>query len=122
MSRRCYREAAYGVGATRWEVFRYVLMPYAKRGLLGGSMLGLGRALGETMAVTFVIGNAHRIAMSLLHPAPPFRPACQRIHRSGRQPLICQSVGARADSVRHHLRRAGRGTLLLSSGKAEGYL
>lgn len=62
------REAAYGVGATRWEVFRYVLMPYASRGLLGGSMLGLGRALGETMAVTFVIGNAHRIAMSLLAP------------------------------------------------------
>jgi phosphate transport system permease protein len=62
------REAAYAVGATRWEVFRHVLMPYAARGLLGGSMLGLGRALGETMAVTFVIGNAHRIASSLLAP------------------------------------------------------
>jgi phosphate transport system permease protein len=62
------REAAYGVGATRWEVFRHVLIPYASRGLLGGVMLGLGRALGETMAVTFVIGNAHRIATSLLAP------------------------------------------------------
>jgi phosphate transport system permease protein len=62
------REAAYGVGATRWEVFRYVLMPYASRGLLGGAMLGLGRALGETMAVTFVIGNAHHIALSLIAP------------------------------------------------------
>lgn len=62
------REAAYGVGATRWEVFRYVLMPYAARGMLGGVMLGLGRALGETMAVTFVIGNAHRLATSLLAP------------------------------------------------------
>ncbi len=63
------REAAYGVGATRWEVYRYVLMPYASKGLMGGVMLGLGRALGETMAVTFVIGNAHRISMSLLAPA-----------------------------------------------------
>ena len=63
------REAAYGVGATRWEVFRYVLVPYASKGLMGGIMLGLGRALGETMAVTFVIGNAHRIAASLLAPA-----------------------------------------------------
>ncbi len=62
------REAAYAVGATRWEVFRHVLMPYASRGLMGGAMLGLGRALGETMAVNFVIGNAHRIAASLLAP------------------------------------------------------
>ncbi len=62
------REAAYGVGATRWEVFRRVLMPYASRGLLGGVMLGLGRALGETMAVTFVIGNAHHISASLFAP------------------------------------------------------
>ena len=59
------REAAFGVGATRWEVFRRVLIPYASKGLLGGVMLGLGRALGETMAVTFVIGNSHRLAVSL---------------------------------------------------------
>jgi len=62
------REAAYGVGATTWEVARYVLIPYCRRGLIGGVMLGLGRALGETMAVTFVIGNAHRISASLLQP------------------------------------------------------
>jgi phosphate transport system permease protein len=62
------REAAFGVGATRWEVFRRVLVPYASRGLLGGVMLGLGRALGETMAVTFVIGNAHHLAASLFAP------------------------------------------------------
>jgi phosphate transport system permease protein len=62
------REAAFGVGATRWEVFRRVLIPYAARGLMGGVMLGLGRALGETMAVTFVIGNAHHLAASLLAP------------------------------------------------------
>ncbi|MDA8231650.1 MAG: phosphate ABC transporter permease subunit PstC [Magnetospirillum sp.] len=62
------REAAYGVGATTWEVARHVLIPHARRGLIGGVMLGLGRALGETMAVTFVIGNAHRLSASLLHP------------------------------------------------------
>ncbi|WP_372013163.1 phosphate ABC transporter permease subunit PstC [Tistrella mobilis] len=62
------REAAYGVGATTWEVSRRVLIPHARRGLIGGVMLGLGRALGETMAVTFVIGNAHRIHASLLQP------------------------------------------------------
>ncbi len=62
------REAAYGLGATKWEVARYVLVPHARRGLLGGVMLGLGRALGETMAVTFVIGNSHRIVASLLQP------------------------------------------------------
>lgn len=62
------REAAYGLGATKWEVARHVLVPHARRGLIGGMMLGLGRALGETMAVTFVIGNAHRISPSLLHP------------------------------------------------------
>ena len=62
------REAAYGLGATKWEVARHVLIPHARRGLIGGLMLGLGRALGETMAVTFVIGNAHRVSASLLHP------------------------------------------------------
>ncbi len=62
------KEAAYGVGCTTWEVVRYVVLPYARVGVIGGVMLGLGRALGETMAVTFVIGNAHRISASLLAP------------------------------------------------------
>jgi phosphate transport system permease protein len=62
------KEAAYGVGATTWEVVRNVVLPYARVGVIGGFMLGLGRALGETMAVTFVIGNAHRISPSLLAP------------------------------------------------------
>ncbi len=62
------KEAAYGVGCTTWEVFRYVVLPYARVGVLGGCMLGLGRALGETMAVTFVIGNAHKISASILQP------------------------------------------------------
>src|SRR5215472_7287550 len=62
------KEAAYGLGCTTWEVARYVVLPYTRVGVLGGVMLGLGRALGETMAVTFVIGNAHRISSSLLAP------------------------------------------------------
>jgi phosphate transport system permease protein len=62
------KEAAYGLGCTTWEVARYVVLPYTRVGVIGGVMLGLGRALGETMAVTFVIGNAHRISGSLLAP------------------------------------------------------
>jgi phosphate transport system permease protein len=62
------KEAAYGIGCTTWEVVRYVVLPYARVGVIGGIMLGLGRALGETMAVTFVIGNAHRISSSILAP------------------------------------------------------
>jgi phosphate transport system permease protein len=59
------KESAYGLGATTWEVMRHVVLPYTRAGVAGGIMLGLGRALGETMAVTFVIGNSHRISSSL---------------------------------------------------------
>ena len=62
------RESAYGLGATTWEVIWKVVLPYSRTGVVGGIMLGLGRALGETMAVTFVIGNAHRVSTSLLAP------------------------------------------------------
>ncbi len=62
------KESAYGLGCTTWEVVRKVVLPYTQTGVIGGVMLGLGRALGETMAVTFVIGNAHRISASLLAP------------------------------------------------------
>jgi phosphate transport system permease protein len=62
------KEAAYGLGCTTWEVVRNIVLPYARVGVIGGVMLGLGRALGETMAVTFVIGNAHRISASVLAP------------------------------------------------------
>src|SRR6185436_45931 len=62
------KEAAYGMGATTWEVFRNVVLPYARVGVIGGVMLGLGRALGETMAVTFVIGNAHKVSASIIAP------------------------------------------------------
>jgi len=62
------KESAYGLGATTWEVVRNVVLPYTKTGVVGGIMLGLGRALGETMAVTFVIGNAYDAIESLFHP------------------------------------------------------
>jgi phosphate transport system permease protein len=62
------KESGYGLGATKWEVIWNVVVPYSRAGIVGGIMLGLGRALGETMAVTFVIGNAHRISSSLLAP------------------------------------------------------
>ncbi len=62
------KESGYGLGATTWEVIWQVVVPYSRTGMIGGIMLGLGRALGETMAVTFVIGNAHRISSSLLAP------------------------------------------------------
>jgi phosphate transport system permease protein len=62
------KESAYGLGCTRWEVVRSVVLPYTKVGVVGGVMLGLGRALGETMAVTFVIGNAHHLSWSLFAP------------------------------------------------------
>jgi phosphate transport system permease protein len=60
-----YKESAYGVGCTTWEVMRSIVLPYTRVSVVGGIMLGLGRALGETMAVTFVIGNANRISPSL---------------------------------------------------------
>jgi phosphate transport system permease protein len=62
------KESAYGVGATTWEVMWHVILPYTRVGVIGGIMLGLGRALGETMAVTFVIGNANNLDVSLLMP------------------------------------------------------
>ncbi|MDT8266701.1 phosphate ABC transporter permease subunit PstC, partial [Roseomonas sp. DSM 102946] len=63
-----FKESAYGLGATTWEVMRGVVLPYTRTSVVGGIMLGLGRALGETMAVTFVIGNANRISASLFGP------------------------------------------------------
>ncbi|MBS0327329.1 MAG: phosphate ABC transporter permease subunit PstC [Proteobacteria bacterium] len=84
------KESAYGIGCTTWEVVRHVVLPYARVGVVGGIMLGLGRALGETMAVTFVIGNAFRIHRSLFEPgnsiasalANEFNEASDPVHRA----------------------------------------
>ena len=62
------KESAYALGCTKWEVVRKIVLPYTKIGVVGGVMLGLGRALGETMAITFVIGNAHKLSWSLFAP------------------------------------------------------
>ncbi len=64
-----FKESAYGVGCTTWEVMRSIVLPYTRVSVVGGIMLGLGRALGETMAVTFVIGNTNRISSSLFGPS-----------------------------------------------------
>jgi phosphate transport system permease protein len=68
MTPTALKEAAYAAGATQWEVVWDIVLPWSRPGVIGGIMLGLGRALGETMAVTFVVGNAHRISTSLLAP------------------------------------------------------
>jgi phosphate transport system permease protein len=65
---RSQREAALAMGATKWEMIRDAVIPYARTGILGGVILGLGRALGETMAVTMLIGNRHEISASLFAP------------------------------------------------------
>ena len=65
---RSQREAALALGATRWEMIWDAVLPYARSGIVGGVILGLGRALGETMAVTMVIGNRHEISASLFQP------------------------------------------------------
>jgi len=69
MTPEVLKESAYALGATTWEVVKDVVLPYGKKGVAGGIFLGLGRALGETMAVTFVIGNAHELSLSLFSPA-----------------------------------------------------
>lgn len=87
---RSQREAALALGATRWEMIRDAVIPYAKSGIIGGIMLGLGRALGETMAVTMVIGNRAEISASLLAPgytmasliANQFSEATSDLHQS----------------------------------------
>jgi phosphate transport system permease protein len=84
------KEAAYGLGSTSWEVMWKVCLPFCSTGVVGGAMLALGRALGETMAVTFVIGNAHKIAPSLFAPgtsisaaiANEFTEATSELYRS----------------------------------------
>lgn len=63
------KESAYGLGSTTWEVMWRVVLPFTKNGVIGGIMLGLGRALGETMAVTFVIGNSFNLPSSLFSPS-----------------------------------------------------
>ena len=129
LARRVRRRAAGAQGgrptasaAPRWEVVRYVVMPYTRVGVIGGVMLGLGRALGETMAVTFVIGNAHRISASLLAPGTTISATiANEFTEADRRPLHLVADRARPHPVRHHLHRArrARGYMLMRIAAAD---
>ena len=87
------KEAAYGLGCTTWEVMWRIVLPFSRTGVVGGAMLALGRALGETMAVTFVIGNAHHIHdVAVLARHDDLGHHRQRIHRSAGRHSMCPSL------------------------------
>jgi len=86
------KESAYGMGATTWEVTRKVTMPYGIKGIIGAFFLGLGRAIGETMAVTFVIGNNHRISWSLFMPANSISSTLANEFTEASEPLYLSSL------------------------------
>jgi hypothetical protein len=119
------KESGYGLGATTWEVIWNVVVPHSRVGIVGGVMLGLGRALGETMAVTFVIGNAHRISILAAGARHDHLLGHrQRIHRSGRRPVHLLADRARAAAVHHHLHgdrgRAGDAAPARAAGACPG--
>jgi phosphate transport system permease protein len=90
------KESAYGLGCTRWEVVRKIVLPYTKTGVVGGVMLGLGRALGETMAVTFVIGNANALSWSLFAPGNSIASTLANEFAEAQTPLHVSSLFALA--------------------------
>ncbi len=90
------KESAYGLGCTKWEVVRKVVLPYTRNGVVGGVMLGLGRALGETMAVTFVIGNAHKLSASLFMPGNSISSTLANEFAEAASPLHVSSLFALA--------------------------
>ncbi len=114
------KESAYGLGCTTWEVVRYVVIPYTRVGIVGGVMLGLGRALGETMAVTFVIGNAHRLSASLMAPSNTISSAlANEFTEADRRTLPVVADRARPDPVRDDLHRAGDRQVDAGAARAE---
>ena len=101
------KESAYGIGCTTWEVVWNVVLPYTKVGVIGGIMLGLGRALGETMAVTFVIGNAYKISASLFAPGNSIASALANEFNEAADPVHSAVADrARPRAVRAHVHRA----------------
>ncbi|HAY23346.1 MAG TPA: phosphate ABC transporter permease subunit PstC, partial [Desulfobacterales bacterium] len=86
------KESGYGVGATTWEVTYKITIPYGAVGVLGALFLGLGRALGETMAVTFVIGNTHRIALSLFAPGNSIASSLANEFAEATEPIYISSL------------------------------
>jgi phosphate transport system permease protein len=88
------KESAFGLGATTWEVTHKVTIPYGLVGIIGAGFMGLGRALGETMAVTFVIGNAHRISASLFAPGNTIASTLANEFSEATEPLYVSSLVA----------------------------
>jgi phosphate transport system permease protein len=86
------KESGYGIGATTWEVTYKITIPYGIVGILGAAFLGLGRALGETMAVTFVIGNSHRIHASLFAPGNSIASCLANEFSEATEPLYLSSL------------------------------
>jgi phosphate transport system permease protein len=86
------KESAYGMGATTWEVTRKVTLRYGIKGIIGACFLGLGRAIGETMAVTFVIGNDHRISPSLFHAGNSIASTLANEFTEASEPLYLSSL------------------------------
>jgi phosphate transport system permease protein len=90
------RESAVALGSTRWEILRHVTLPYTRSAVVGAIFLGLGRALGETMAVTFVLGNAHDLSVSLLMPSNSIAAAIANEFTEADTPLYRSSLIALA--------------------------
>lgn len=86
------KESAYGVGATTWEVMRKITVRYGVRGLIGACFLGLGRAIGETMAVTFVIGNAHQVSTSIYSPGTSIASTLANEFAEASEPLYLSAL------------------------------
>jgi len=86
------KESAYALGSTTWEVAWHIVLPYTRSAVIGGIFLGLGRALGETMAVTFVLGNANRISASLLEPGNSITATIANEFAEARDPLHMGSL------------------------------
>ena len=86
------KEASYGLGSTQWEVMWRVALPFSRTGVVGGTMLALGRALGETMAVTFVIGNAHHIESSLFAPGTSISATIANEFSEATDPLLYRLI------------------------------
>ena len=103
------KESAYALGSTTWEVVWDIVLPYTRSAVIGGIFLGLGRALGETMAVTFVLGNAHHLSASLLEPGNSIAATIANEFTEADSDRCYRSVAdrARLPAVRRHLHRAG---------------
>ena len=114
------KEAAYGVGCTTWEVVRNVVIPYTRVGVIGGIMLALGRALGETMAVTFIIGNSFRISSLDLRAGHHDLGGDRHRIRRKRRPASIRPDPARPAAVRADVLRAGRGAADAAAAGKEG--